>query len=1405
MKHIAVALASFLLSALCLHAAIVYVKPDGTGDGSSWATAKGDLRAAVADAADQDEIHVAAGIYYWSSLLTLNNKKITILGGFAGVSEDETADSETYRTIISGDVAHNDQWVVHDIYQRLYNNKTTPVRELGPVIQDGQLIIPEITEEYEIAVPDIYGKDPATSEARFADNASLFAIGSTCNFTLKDVWITGAGTVGQTGGTALNSSTSRLLLERVRFIGNKGHEGLVQLTGSYGDRTILKNCTFLWNHISARGLIRTSASHFVLEDVDFIGALQTGGQGACACFICGGQNCTYSRCRFEKCYGAAGSWGQSAAVGSQGGHSMTFADCTFTNNFSGNGLAPSAVNFSFHSGCENTVLRNCLFTENKSINKRSSGTIVNLGAVCLGKDGATVESCTFLGNTCDSIPSGTCKNIIAAPLTLMPPDSTSSSKLVGRNVVNCTFLGNKVTTSKGDNGAESIAARSILVNTSRTGNPIDVVIANCTFTGDTPYPDVVWTGVDTSAKTRILNSIFWKTGDTTGYLPFESSEAGVLSVTDCIANGISGLPTGIEGGGLSSIDPHLGAPEQMEGHPNFVIRPGANVPGLKGGRDLARFAKGNHYYYCYANPLEHISDAPIELPAEADPLPDAVGAARPAGQSTKGAVQRLSDAAENGWTVFLDVVPKGSGTLSGGEMTQVVPKGGSIVAVTADPVQEDFVFEGWKDANGTSYGTDRTLQLGPVTSDLALYATFRTPDVTWTFDLCGMGTFDDGSSRKTYTLRPGTHAPELVYTIDETKCVPYGWDAPVPETVGIESRVFTFTYLEKIHRIVRVDTNVEGGAHDGSSWANAMTDIQEAIDLAALWTGEVWIKQGVHRSGDHANDFLMMKNNVAIRGGFEGVDGQYATIDEERNARDADRFLTILTGDLDLDDYWKGDVHSQAYKVDGETLRLLDKDGRPTFPAALEPGDFYCLPNKVGTNISPIFDHSAAVLDQTAILDGITVMGGTVMDNCLSAHPQMTNCTFLGSACFTFDDWMTFRDCTFSVQGINNGLYLENTGAHAGSQAWTILDNCLFTNCAVKDRGAFAVQSGNARLKGCRFVNCRKDGDGGYVGAAIGAEVGKTELFDCQFIDNFCTNGCRLVQLGSYGSIASNCLFRGNQGFYTAKNNSTRGMVLSTCYDGRMKVYNCAFVSNSLQRYVSIGTSAGDSTTAIVLPTDSGSSIVNCTFEGNRISVTSEDPARAICGATFALRFSNSGGIVNCTFRNNEAPDGDIGLATRDGTAPVNVINSIFWSDAHDYHFAHKEGNDTAELNVIHSTAKGFDSAMAGLASHENVSTANPVFSSRIVKKGPLSARALAGSSPALRGGCDVYADAKGTLCYLADETPTYKDCLKNTVMTPVEPLVPLADIFGNERVPGRFAQGALQLATPARTLLMLR
>lgn len=96
---------------------ILYVKQGGTGDGSSWANAMGDLNAAMYLANESDSVWVQEGTYKPTSntdrAVSFNlRKNVTVMGGFAGT---ESAASErvidSHPTILSGDLSGNDNYL----------------------------------------------------------------------------------------------------------------------------------------------------------------------------------------------------------------------------------------------------------------------------------------------------------------------------------------------------------------------------------------------------------------------------------------------------------------------------------------------------------------------------------------------------------------------------------------------------------------------------------------------------------------------------------------------------------------------------------------------------------------------------------------------------------------------------------------------------------------------------------------------------------------------------------------------------------------------------------------------------------------------------------------------------------------------------------------------------------------------------------------------------------------------------------------------------------------------------------------------------------------------------------------------------------------------------------------------
>lgn len=113
-----------------LRSQIIYIKPNATGNGTSWANAQGDLRQALKTAPFGAEIWVAQGTYYPTtcSSCTENDRKISfeipdgvaVYGGFNGT---ETSLSQrnwnVNKTIISGDI-DGDTRSTHNTYNVFY-------------------------------------------------------------------------------------------------------------------------------------------------------------------------------------------------------------------------------------------------------------------------------------------------------------------------------------------------------------------------------------------------------------------------------------------------------------------------------------------------------------------------------------------------------------------------------------------------------------------------------------------------------------------------------------------------------------------------------------------------------------------------------------------------------------------------------------------------------------------------------------------------------------------------------------------------------------------------------------------------------------------------------------------------------------------------------------------------------------------------------------------------------------------------------------------------------------------------------------------------------------------------------------------------------------------------------------
>ena len=128
-------------------------------------------------------------------------------------------------------------------------------------------------------------------------------------------------------------------------------------------------------------------------------------------------------------------------------------------------------------------------------------------------------------------------------------------------------------------------------------------------------------------------------------------------------------------------------------------------------------------------------------------------------------------------------------------------------------------------------------------------------------------------------------------------------------------------------------------AGDGTSWATAYNDLQDALG-AANPGDEIWVAAGIYTpdrgTGDRNATFQLIIG-VAIYGGFAGGE-------TDLGQRDAATNVTILSGDLaDADDTGGDDTGGIGQRVDGgfdvcQRTGLAEED----HVRALRPGDFDC-------------------------------------------------------------------------------------------------------------------------------------------------------------------------------------------------------------------------------------------------------------------------------------------------------------------------------------------------------------------------------------------------------------------------------------------------------------------------------
>jgi predicted outer membrane repeat protein len=322
--------------------------------------------------------------------------------------------------------------------------------------------------------------------------------------------------------------------------------------------------------------------------------------------------------------------------------------------------------------------------------------------------------------------------------------------------------------------------------------------------------------------------------------------------------------------------------------------------------------------------------------------------------------------------------------------------------------------------------------------------------------------------------------------------------------------------------ILYVDAHAHG-ANDGSSWANALLSLQDALTLAGAGA-EIRVAQGIYTPDrglgvtrrDREATFRLT-SGLTLRGGYAG------SAAPNPEARDTQAYVTVLSGDLQAND-----------------LPLAD------------PGDLWKEASRTDNSRHVL---TATSLAATAILDGVHVRGGYAFD----PSPTTAGSDDLrGAGLLVSGADLTLRHCTFSdnwASGDGGALYANNSarlelsdGMFRGNGAGTSVGQARGTGGAIRRDGA-----GQLLLSGCAFDN----NFAGSQGGAIDNDKGSVTLIRCRFLRNHAGNAGGGALWNSEGQVSAfDCLFTGNRSDYS-------GGAIANGWGGTLYAANCCLNANA--------------------------------------------------------------------------------------------------------------------------------------------------------------------------------------------------------------------------------------------------
>ena len=330
------------------------------------------------------------------------------------------------------------------------------------------------------------------------------------------------------------------------------------------------------------------------------------------------------------------------------------------------------------------------------------------------------------------------------------------------------------------------------------------------------------------------------------------------------------------------------------------------------------------------------------------------------------------------------------------------------------------------------------------------------------------------------------------------------------------------------------------GANNGTSWADAYTDLDDALTYAGQGD-EIWVAQGIyHPGGANPTDSssFSIQDGVALYGGFDGTETMRSQQDYENN-------ITLLSGDM-LENDPSGELFFAAGRTDNvRHIMIID-----------------------------------TTVTQSTIIDGFRFVGGHTDDmpigngdNMAGGAIRCSGTPYLANNYFEYNFGISGGAIAIAPSLTNQGMVLDNChfdsnvglaigGAIITAQHITLNDCTFDQNKSTDFGGAIVIGGAGIDIETCDFTN----NEASYGGAitAFGFHFAPINILSSTFSDNSAEIYGGAVNIQSFfgNTNITNCVFTGNSAFSTDVSNTFGGAIMNFGQFNIMTISDSEFSEN---------------------------------------------------------------------------------------------------------------------------------------------------------------------------------------------------------------------------------------------------